>query len=160
MTPKQILSRVRDLLRSTVWPSTTNKIFGPSAVYVVGETPMGQVSQFPRPCAFVVDQGFTNHPENPGIGTQHFSILLFIENVSHNYGEGGILGRNELLNTSNGKGTKDIGEIVLETLFAQIALSSDKVVLVSKSTTKPQYVSSNAPVYFCSLVFEAFCWVY
>jgi hypothetical protein len=160
MTPKSVLVRVRDLLRALKWTGTSNFVFGASAVYITTEAPMMNISQFPKPCAFVIDQGFTNHPEHPGIGTQNFTVLLFIENVGSNYGEGGIVGKNEVTNTSYGKGFKDISELVLETMYSQITLSGDKIVLVAKSTMKPTIVSNNTPLIFVSMVFNAFCSVY
>jgi len=158
MTPEQILSRTRDALRVLVWPGTANKVFGPSSVYVVGDTPIMALSQYAKPCAFVVDQGTLSHDEHPGLQIQNFTIMLFVENIAQNYGEGGVLGRNRVPDTSSGAGLKAIEKEVLTDLVKQITLSTDKVVLVSKNISKSAFIGHNVPLYFASLVFNAYCW--
>ena len=157
MTPKQILEDVRDFLRELTWPSSANLVFG-ERVYVVAEIPIQQLPQYGSPCAFVVDQGNTSHPEHHRLCTQNFNVQLFIENLASNYGEGGILSRNKVANTSSGTGSKEIEAYILKKMSEIMSLTT-KIVLIGTSRSKPQIAASNYPLIFVSVNFKAFCWI-
>lgn len=159
MTPKLVLSNIKDALAILAWPSSVNVVFG-NHVYVVPEFPAQQMGQFPRPFALVVDQGESNHPEHPLLITQYFTVMCFVENFAQNYGEGVVLGRNRVANKSDGAGTKDVTAVILTDLVYKIALGASKCVLVSKTRSKFNVVAANAPTCTVSLSFESFASLY
>lgn len=155
MTPKALLTAIRDALRLLCWTGTSNKIFGAN-VYVTPETPIQQLAQWAKPSAFVIDQGTTNDPEHPCLMTQTFSIIVFVENVGSNYGEAVILGGNRVTGESDGAGSKDITAEMLSSLIQTTVYSAAKVVLVAKSTSKPVVVGKNNPLITVAMNFQSF----
>lgn len=159
MTPKDFLTAVRDALRLVCWTGTSNKIFG-DYVFIVPEVPIQQISQFPAPNCWIIDQGDTNHPEHPGLATQNFTILFFVENVGQNMGEGGVIGRNRVTGESDGAGLKDIEKEVWNALMIATTLGSQKIVINITGRAKKQVVGQNFPLLFSSMSCRAFTWIY
>lgn len=157
LTPKALLQRMQTILKAVCWPSTSNKIFGDS-VYIVPAFPIQQLSQVVTPMALVVDDGEVSHAEHPALVTQNFSLLLFVENVQHNLGEGAIVGKNRITNYSSGAGTKDILDVVLETLMTDTTLTTPG--LHVKNRTRPTLVASNSPLVTVSCSFSGFCSIF
>jgi len=144
MTPKQFFTRLQTDLKALVWEGTANKIFGTS-VWVVPEIPIRQLSEWSAPSCFILDQGFVNDGEHPGIGTQNFGITFFVENVQQNMGEGGILSANRVANTSAGAGSLDIEEELIMYFIEKLSLTT-KIMIVEKSKPKLQIVANNNPL--------------
>ncbi|RLD10047.1 MAG: hypothetical protein DRI56_03225 [Chloroflexota bacterium] len=144
MTPKQLFERLRDWLQTITWSGTSNKIFG-DAVHIVPEVPIQQLARFRSPVAFLVDQGFVCDPDHPGVVTQNFSLVVFVENLNDPYGECAMIGANRVASTSTGAGILDIEDAILDQIFNITELTA-KLMLVEKSAAKQQKVAgSNYP---------------
>ena len=159
MTPKSLFTELSSAFKNLKWPGSSNTVFG-NSVYIVPEIPISQISQMTKPSIYIVDQGQIHHQEHNGLCNQNFSLAIFIENVGINYGEGVVMGRNEISLTSIGKGHKDITELVFKTLYTTEAYTSGKIVFNGKSTQKASVIGNNYPLSFIILSFVTFCSYY
>jgi len=144
MTPKQFFTRLKTDLKALVWEGTSNKIFG-DAVRIVPEIPIRQLNEWSAPFCFILDQGFVNHREHPGIGTQNFAITFFVENIQQNMGESAILSSNRVADTSFGAGTLDIEEELITYFIEKLSLTT-KIMIVEKNKPKVQLIGGNPPL--------------
>jgi hypothetical protein len=158
MTPKQLFSRLRAFLKSVQWEGTSNDIFGDS-VYVVAKLPIELLSQYRHPSAFIIDRGAVPDGEHPGLLTQNFSIVIFVENIQSNYGESAMLGGGRVADTSRGSGLLDIEEEIFPQIIETSELTT-KIMIVEKTTPKPIEIKDNRPLVFRDFAFRALVSVY
>ena len=147
MTPKQFMSRLKTLLSSMVWSETSNKVL--SSVYVVPQVPIQQITQFRTPCCFLVDNGFNQDTEHPGLLYQLFTLVFFVENVQNNMGESVLLGEGRVENTSLYAGLYDIEEEVISKIINTYSLTT-KVIINELTGIKTKVVPKNNPLIFRS----------
>lgn len=159
MKPKELFENLRVFLRALVWTGTANKIFG-DQVYITSENPVMVLSQLVSPSCYIIETGQRSHPEHNNIITQNFSILLFVENMQDNYGEGSILSACRTANQSKGAGVFDIEEEVLSNLVQETALSGAKIVLMGKNRIRMGVVKGARPALFRNLNFQARVYLY
>lgn len=159
MTPKELFQRFQAWLEALEWTGTSNKIFG-EAIWIVVEIPIMQLSRYPNPCGFIVDQGFVHHPEHPQIITQNFSLSVFVENIQSAFSESALVGACRTADTSSGAGILDLEKELL-TQITKIDELVSQVFLVERSAPKPQKVSgANWPLALRPFVFQALCNLY
>jgi hypothetical protein len=158
MTPKQFFDRMQDELQGMVWGATPNKIFG-DQVFVVAELPMQQIARLRQTTAFLVDEGYINDHEHPGLMVQNFAITVFVDNVQSAFGEAVMLGANRATDTSKGAGILDIEYELTRKLLAIETLTS-KAMLVEKSTPKAKFIKGNTPLIFRSFAGSILCGMY
>ena len=158
MTPHQFFTRLKTWLRALVWENTVNKVFG-NAVFITVKLPIMQISQYQSPCCFIIDKGAISHPEHPGLLTQNGQMIIYVENVQSNYGEGGIMDACRTANTSRGAGILSIKENLLNQLVELTALTT-KLTLVETSQPPMQTLAHNEPLALCFITFKAFLSIY
>lgn len=156
-TPQDVLTRVQTLLQALVWTGTSNKIFG-SNVYVVSEFPMQQIGQLCPPCVVILDQGFTPHKEHSAIGTERFTIMIFVENMGQNMGQGAMLSQNRVTGTSQGAGLLAIEKAVCDMLRTTISDGTNKVCYNMAGRGKKTMVKGNQPLMTSNINCSVFCW--
>lgn len=162
MTPHTFYERLIYWLQTFVWPGTTNLVFGEYGVHFTPELAVTQLSKWPSPYVNVIDAGEISHPEHPGIVTQEFTLVTFIENYGEAYGDSALLGGNRPeANASSGAGLKEIEAVTLKALQALTSLSNSlgtdpqKVCLLCKSRTKKQFMKENLTCTIGNSVFHA-----
>lgn len=144
MTPKNFFTYLESLLKGLVWTGTSNKIFGNSVYFVVGNS-TNHLSRFHNATCLLMDLGGNIHPEHPNLVYQQWSLAVFVENVNDTWGEGVLLSANRTINTSQGAGLIDIESEVIGQLIKTITLSGSKVSIVEKQKVKQSVLTGNAP---------------
>lgn len=161
MTPKNLFLELQKIMKLLVWTGTGNKIFGKN-VYIIPEnsSSLMQLSQLLSPACFIMETGQKCHFEHNNIVAQNFSIILFVENIQSQYGEGAIVGSCRIVGKSQGAGILDIEKEVLTEIFQETVLNASKVVLEGKNRTKVGIVKGAFSALFRILTFSARCELY
>lgn len=147
MTPKQFFQRLQAEIKAWTWDGSI-RIFGDS-VRIVPELPIETIARWPVACAFLVEEGAINDAEHPILLIQKFAITIFIQNVQSAFGEGAMTGANRVVDSSLGAGAFDFGKIIIERLVEIITLTN-RVLILERSTPKPQTIKGNYPLIFKS----------
>ena len=153
MTPKELFTRLKTHLEELEHSVTSNKVL--NQVKVVPYFPVEGMENWASPVCFIVEQGATQYPENPELMEQFFSIAFFLKNEQDQTGEGLMLSRNNVANSSKNIGILDLEELVIDSLKDITELSSAKILMVSKNKSKSKRVKNNNPGLWRVLNFSA-----